>query len=54
MIIVAKKEDGIILNRFEAWAMNAEQTARHWIKEAGLVLLDIEITMMGDMVMWVC
>ena len=53
MIFVVDKESGRIHERFEAWAIDAEKTARANIREHGLVLLDVEITMMGDMVMWV-
>ena len=53
MVIVALKETGRILNRFEAWATNSVETACRWAVENGYKLLGDEITLMGDMVIWV-
>lgn len=51
MIYVVK--DGKILNRCDAWLLNAEGKMRKWISDNGYVLTDVEITFMGDMVMTV-
>ncbi len=53
MLYVVEKETDKILFRVDAWDIDCERKARSYIKENGLVLLDSEITFMGDMVMWV-
>lgn len=51
MIYVVK--DDKILNKIDAWALDAENRMRYWIESNGYVLVDIKITLMGDMIMTV-
>lgn len=53
MIIVARKNDGAIIARYEAWATGAYENALADIDRDGFCYLSEEITMMGDMVIWV-
>lgn len=53
MIIVVRKADKKILTRYEAWAVNAYQTALDDIRGNGYQYDSEEITMMGDMIIWV-
>jgi hypothetical protein len=54
MILVALRTDnGRILNKCDAWQLDGEKVMRAWIREHGWVLTDVEITPMGNMVLWV-
>lgn len=53
MVIVALKETGRILKRFEAWATNSVEEACKWAVENGYKLIDDKITLMGDWIIWV-
>lgn len=53
MIIVARISDNKILSRYEAWEMNSYDNALQDIKGNGYEYVREEITMMGDMVIWV-
>ena len=53
MIIVAKKADGLIIARYEAWATGAYENALADIDREGFNYLSEEITSMGDMIIWV-
>ena len=55
MLIVALKENGKILKRFEAWAQDAVLNAVRWVYENGYTPAcdEPEITLMGDMIIWV-
>ena len=53
MIIVAKKADGAIIARYEAWATSAYENALADIDRDGFRYLSEEITFMGDMIIWV-
>jgi len=53
MIIVAKKVDGAIIARYEAWATGAYENALADIDRDGFRYLSEEITFMGDMIIWV-
>lgn len=46
-------EKGTILNRCDAWVMDGEKLMKRWARENGWVPVEIEITMMGNMVIWV-
>lgn len=55
MVIVALKESGKILKRFEAWAEDCVINAVRWADEHGYApaCKEPEITLMGDMIIWV-
>lgn len=53
MVYVVRKNDRQILNRCDAWEHDSEGKMRRWCRDNGWILADIEITMMGDMIMWV-
>lgn len=53
MIKVVLQETNEILYFIDAWMADGEKTMRRWISEHGYVLLDIEYTLMGDMIMWI-
>ncbi len=53
MIIIVRKSDNKILSRYEAWERNAYNNAIDDIKGNGYAYISEEITMMGDMVIWV-
>ena len=53
MIIVARKSDKVIIARYEAWATGAYENALADIDREGFRYLSEEITMMGDMIIWV-
>lgn len=53
MIIVARKADGKILSRYEAWARGAYDNAIEDLTGNGYKYLSEEITFMGDMIIWV-
>ena len=51
--VVLKDEIGTILNRIDAWVYGAEDIMKQWIKDSGFTLVEEQITMMGDMILWV-
>lgn len=53
MIIIVRKTDNKILSRYEAWELNAYENAVHDVEANGYTYISEEITMMGDMVIWV-
>lgn len=53
MIIVARKSDGAVIARYEAWAAGAYEGALADIDREGFEYLFEEITFMGNMVIWV-
>lgn len=53
MIIVARKSDKKILSRYEAWENGAYENALEDLKGNGYKYINEEITMMGDMIIWV-
>jgi len=53
MIIVARKVDGKILSKYEAWARGAYENALEDLTGNGYKYLSEEITFMGDMIIWV-
>lgn len=53
MIIIVRKSDNKILSRYEAWETNSYDNAIDDIVKNNYVYLSEEITMMGDMVIWV-
>lgn len=53
MIIIVRISDEKILSRYEAWAQNAYENAMQDIKGNGYEYVKEEITMMGDMIIWV-
>lgn len=53
MIIIVRKSDNRILSRYEAWELNAYENAVHDVETNGYTYISEEITMMGDMVIWV-
>ena len=46
-------ETGKELFSIDAWVDNAEKKARKWASERGYIATDIEITMNGNMIIWV-
>ena len=53
MIYVVLRATNEILNRCDAWEMNGETRMHRWARNEGWVPVDIEITSMGDMIIWV-
>ena len=54
MILVALRTDnGRILNKCDAWELGGEERMRRWAREQGWILTDVEITSMGNMILWV-
>ena len=54
MVYVVKKDEiGTIVNRCDAWEINAADKMRAWAIENGYEIIKEEITFMGDMVIWV-
>lgn len=53
MIYVVLRTNNKILNRCDAWEQNGELRMRRWAREEGWVPTEIEITLMGDMIIWV-
>lgn len=46
-------EHGTILNKCDAWEVNGEERMIRWAREAGWIPTGSEITMTGDMIIWV-
>lgn len=53
MIYVVMKETGEILFEIDAWYVNAEEKVSAWMAENGYTLVNEEITLMGNKVVWV-
>ncbi|MBR0411520.1 MAG: hypothetical protein IJI25_11080 [Eubacterium sp.] len=53
MIMVVRKADNAVIARYEAWATGAYENALADIDRDGFKYLNEEITMMGNMVIWV-
>ena len=53
MILVVRKSDDKVLSRYEAWDPNAYTNAMDDIKGNGLEYIGEEITLMGNMIIWV-
>ena len=53
MIIIVRKSDNKILSKYEALELNAYENAVHDVEANGYTYISEEITMMGDMVIWV-
>lgn len=53
MIAVANAVTGEILNRCDAWERNGLERMRNWAKRKGYGISRVEITQMGDMIIWV-
>lgn len=53
MVFVVEESSKKILFRVDAWEKNSVATARKWVKDNGYTSLGDEITMNGDMVIWV-
>lgn len=53
MILVVRISDEKILSRYEAWELNSYSNALQDIKGNGYEYIKEEITMMGDMIIWV-
>lgn len=53
MIYLVRESDKHILDRVDAWASNGEEKMRKVAKMLGYVVTNIQITMMGDMIIWV-
>ena len=45
-------EEGQTLYEIDAWARDSVKIAKRWMKEHGYKLLDTEITMCGNMILW--
>ena len=53
MIYVVVRNSNEIINRCDAWENGGEERMRREAHEAGWVPMESEITMMGDMIIWV-
>lgn len=53
MVFVVSVMTKKILNRCDAWQVDSVGAMKNWANENGYVVLDTEITFMGDMVIWV-
>lgn len=53
MILVVRTSDKKILSRYEAWAQGAQTEALKFIQDNGYKVVSDEITLMGDMIIWV-
>ena len=53
MIYVVNRNSMEIVNRCDAWEQGGERRMRREAKKAGWVVTDVEITLSGDMVIWV-
>ena len=53
MVFVVNKKTDEILNKCDAWLIGAEDKMIGWAKENGYTPISSEITLMGDMVIWV-
>ena len=51
--VVLNDEIGTILNRCDAWELDASTKMKFWAIHNGYSVIKEEITMMGDMVIWV-
>ena len=53
MLLIARKEDGKILAKWDAWDVNCEDNASQYITENSLNVVDDEITFSGNRILWV-
>ena len=54
MLFIARDDkDGTILARWDGWYINAEAEAQEFIRVNGLKVKKVEITLMGNKVIWV-
>lgn len=53
MCYVVRESDELILYRIDAWAMDSYGKALKWAKVNGHEVLRDEITLLGDMIIWV-
>lgn len=53
MLLVVRKSDGFIIERLEAWLIDAEERAYKAIAENGYKAIEEEITFLGDKIIWV-
>lgn len=53
MILVARKSDKKVLSKYEAWDLNSYPNALGDIERNGYKYISEEITMMGNMIIWV-
>jgi len=53
MLLVVRESDGKILSRYEAWQRGVYETARHDIEANGFEHIREEITLLGNLVMYV-
>lgn len=53
MVYVVDKETDTILQRADAWELDAPERLAYWAASNGYTVLKHEITPMGDMVIWV-
>lgn len=53
MVYVVNKADNKVLNRIDAWELGAPDKMASWAERNGYTILNAEITLMGDMVIWV-
>lgn len=49
---VLNDEIGTILNRCDAWERDGDLRMAKWATDNGYTILNTEITLMGDMVIW--
>lgn len=53
MLYVIDELTDKVLFKIDAWAVNAEGMALNWIRENGYEVSHDEITIMGNMLIWV-
>lgn len=53
MLLVVREVDRIILAKYDAWRSDCVDCANYYVEQNGLVVVDKEITWMGDMIWWV-
>ena len=53
MVYVVRQSDQKVLNRMDAWVFNSVELMRNWVIDNGMDIIREEITIMGNMVIWV-
>ena len=53
MLYIVDRDTEKILAKWDAWYAHAFEEATEFIVKENLEFLDLEITLMGDMVLWV-
>jgi len=53
MCYVVRKSDNMVLNRIDAWELDSVGTMRRWAQDNGFSVIDEEITVFGNMIIWV-